>query len=108
MRPLRILPAGLPNLRALERRNGLAARPHLSRSASTPAVPPARGAKRARVGLVPGCVQGEFFPPVNPGAVRVLAAEGGEVVAPQDHPCCGARLVPAGQEAPAIVLARKT
>jgi glycolate oxidase iron-sulfur subunit len=38
----------------------------------------------------------------------VLAAEGCEVVAPQDQPCCGALLVHAGEEASAIVLARKT
>jgi len=69
---------------------------------------PAIGAKRRRVGLLLGCVQREFFSHVNAATVRVLAAEGCEVVAPQAQSCCGALLVHAGEEAAAIDLAKKT
>ncbi len=69
---------------------------------------PAVGAKRRRVGLLLGCVQREFFSHVNAATVRVLAAEGCEVVAPQAQECCGALLVHAGEEAAAIDLAKKT
>jgi glycolate oxidase iron-sulfur subunit len=82
--------------------------PQLGPSESIPSVTPPQGTKRARVGLLLGCVQREFFPQVNAATVRVLAAEGCEVVVPQDQPCCGALLVHAGEEAAAIVLARKT
>ena len=71
-------------------------------------VTPAVGTKRRRVGLLLGCVQREFFSQVNAATVRVLAAEGCEVVAPQEQPCCGALLVHAGEEAAALVLAKKT
>jgi len=71
-------------------------------------VTPAAGAKRRRVGLLLGCVQREFFSQVNAATVRVLAAEGCEVVAPPAQPCCGALLVHAGEEAAAVDLAKKT
>jgi hypothetical protein len=38
----------------------------------------------------------------------VLSAEGFEVVAPQEQPCCGALLIHAGEEERALELARKT
>jgi glycolate oxidase iron-sulfur subunit len=68
----------------------------------------AEGPKRRRVGLLLGCVQREFFPLVNAATARVLAAEGCEVVAPPDQPCCGALLVHAGEEERALELARRT
>jgi glycolate oxidase iron-sulfur subunit len=70
-------------------------------------VTPAQGARRARVGLLLGCVQREFLSEVNAATVRVLAAEGCEVVAPPEQPCCGALLMHAGEEAPALELARR-
>jgi glycolate oxidase iron-sulfur subunit len=69
---------------------------------------PAVGVKRRRFGLLLGCVQREFFSQVNAATVRVLAAEGCEVVAPKSQTCCGALLVHAGEEAAAIELAKKT
>jgi glycolate oxidase iron-sulfur subunit len=69
---------------------------------------PAARTKRRRVGLLLGCVQREFFSPVNAATVRVLAAEGCEVVAPETQPCCGALLVHAGEEAAAVELAKRT
>ncbi|HEX8765297.1 MAG TPA: heterodisulfide reductase-related iron-sulfur binding cluster, partial [Candidatus Acidoferrum sp.] len=71
-------------------------------------VTPAVGTKRRRVGLLLGCVQRQFFSPVNAATARVLAAEGCEVVAPQAQTCCGALLVHAGEEAAAVDLARET
>src|SRR5258708_6024155 len=71
-------------------------------------VTPAAGTKRRRVGLLLGCVQREFFSQVNAATARVLAAEGCEVVAPETQPCCGALLVHAGEEAPAVALAKTT
>jgi glycolate oxidase iron-sulfur subunit len=42
------------------------------------------------VGLVLGCVQRLFDPAVNAAAIRVLSANGIEVVIPPDQGCCGA------------------
>ncbi len=91
------------HLRAME-----ALMPQIGPSESIPGVTAALGTKRHRVGLLLGCVQREFIPQVNAATARVLSAEGCEVVAPADQPCCGALMVHAGEEAAAIVLARKT
>jgi glycolate oxidase iron-sulfur subunit len=58
---------------------------------------PAAGERRARVGLVTGCVQGVFFPNVNAATARVLSAEGYEVVVPSGQGCCGALSTHAGR-----------
>jgi len=68
----------------------------------------AQGEKRKRVGLLLGCVQRTFFSHVNAATARVLAAEGCEVIAPPEQPCCGALFVHAGEEEQAQKLARKT
>ena len=81
--------------------------PKLGARESISPVTPAQGVKRKRVGLVLGCVQREFMPEINAATVRVLAAEGCEVVAPADQPCCGALMVHAGEENPALDLARR-
>lgn len=67
---------------------------------------PARGERRLRAGLLGGCVQRVFFPNVNGATVRVLAAEGVEVVVPEGQGCCGALSVHAGRGAEARRLAR--
>ena len=56
----------------------------------TPVVVPAEGPRRYRVGLVLGCVQRLFDPLVNEAAIRVLSANGIEVVIPPGQGCCGA------------------
>jgi glycolate oxidase iron-sulfur subunit len=59
----------------------------------TVALPPlvrAVGRRRARVGMLTGCVQQAFFPDVNAATARVLAAEGCDVVIPETQGCCGA------------------
>lgn len=75
--------------------------------AATPAMTPAVGERRLRVGLVTGCVQRTFFSGVNDATARVLAAEGCDVVAPPSQGCCGALMVHAGEEAQAQAFARQ-
>jgi glycolate oxidase iron-sulfur subunit len=56
----------------------------------------AEGTARLRVGMLLGCVQRVFFPDVNHATGRVLAAEGCDVVVPQNQQCCGALWLHAG------------
>src|SRR5207249_5029237 len=74
--------------------------PRIDTQEEIPALTLPLGLKRARVGLILGCVQREFLSDVNAATVRVLAAEGCEVVAPSEQPCCGALLVHAGEADP--------
>ena len=67
---------------------------------------PAQGTQRRRVGLLLGCVQRVFFGEVNAATVRVLAAEGCEVIVPPQA-CCGALAEHAGEEADAMAAARR-
>jgi len=100
---LRRLPA---RLRAME-----SLMPDLPDRTVRAAVPPrtaAVGDKRARVGILLGCVQRVFFPGVNAATARVLAAEGCEVIAPPGQGCCGALSLHAGREAEAQEFARRT
>jgi glycolate oxidase iron-sulfur subunit len=71
-----------------------------------PRLTPAAGERRLRAGLLGGCVQRVFFPNVNAATIRVLAAEGVEVVVPAGQGCCGALSVHAGRAAEARRLAR--
>ena len=64
-------------------------------------------APRRRVGMLTGCVQQVFFSHVNAATARVLAAEGCEVIAPEDQPCCGALMVHSGLEEQAAAMARR-
>lgn len=73
-----------------------------------PEVSPAKGARRAKVGLLQGCVQRVFFHQVNAATTRVLAAEGFEVYAPPLPRCCGALHLHSGYEPEALDLARAT
>jgi len=74
-----------------------ALRPPWRSSEQPPEVTPALGKRRARVGLLLGCVQRVVFGDVNAATVRVLAAEGCEVVAPAGQECCGALHLHAGR-----------
>jgi glycolate oxidase iron-sulfur subunit len=62
---------------------------------------------RRRVALLTGCAQRVFFPHVNAATVRVLAAEGCEVVIPRGQGCCGALSLHTGREDEALRLARR-
>jgi glycolate oxidase iron-sulfur subunit len=75
--------------------------------ASVPERTLAQGTRRRRVALLPGCVQGVYFPEVNSASVRVLAAEGCDVVVPRGMGCCGALSLHAGRHAEARAYAEK-
>ena len=64
------------------------------------------GPVRGRVVLLSGCVQSVFFPDVTAASVRVLNAEGFDVVIPAGQPCCGALALHEGRHKLAGRLAR--
>ena len=103
LQPLRAY-AGTP-LQSLARRSGLTrlfgpgieAMEQLLPSLATdnfrddlPQINPATGPRRGRVALLLGCVQRCFDPSVSTATVKVLQANGFEVVIPPDQGCCGA------------------
>ena len=99
---LHLLPA---RLRAME---AVLPAVSLRRAWSNPPVRvPASGERRRRVGLLLGCVQRVFFDEVNAATIRVLAAEGCEVVIPRFQGCCGALMLHSGLEADAAEMARR-
>ena len=67
-------------------------------TAKLPEFTPAKPPRRARVALLAGCVQRVYFPEVNEATIRVLAAEGCDVVVPRDLGCCGALSAHAGRD----------
>ena len=69
---------------------------------------PAVGERRGRVALLRGCVQRVFYPQVHRATVRVLAAEGFEVLAPALPDCCGALELHGGAEDAGMRRARET
>jgi glycolate oxidase iron-sulfur subunit len=81
--------------------------PRLARVPRPPRRVAARGQRRAVVGMLTGCVQDAFFPDVNAATIRVLAAEGCEVVTPPGQGCCGALSVHNGREREAQGFARR-
>ncbi|MEB3324868.1 MAG: (Fe-S)-binding protein [Cyanobacteriota bacterium] len=120
LQPLRAY-AGTP-LQGLVRRSGLVPRllgpqiaameqllpplPSATFRDDLPVVVPAEGERRYRVGLLLGCVQRLFDPEVSLAAIRVLTANGIEVVIPPDQGCCGAVTHHQGEEAHTRELAR--
>ena len=69
----------------------LAGRPSYGPSwVERPQVIPARGARRARVALLTGCIQSVLRPEINEAAARLLARQGCEVVIVRGAGCCGA------------------
>jgi glycolate oxidase iron-sulfur subunit len=68
---------------------------------------PQNPAPHRRVGLLTGCVQSVFFGHVNAATARVLAAEGCEVIAPPNQPCCGALMLHTGLDDQAAAMARR-
>ncbi len=103
VRRSRLLTRFAPPLAAME---SLA--PRLRSSRPLPERVAARGARRAVVGMLTGCVQGTFFPGVNAATARVLAMEGCDVVIPRNQGCCGALSVHNGRESEARRFARRT
>jgi glycolate oxidase iron-sulfur subunit len=68
---------------------------------------PARGERRARVAFFAGCVAQVTFTALNDATIRVLQANGCEVVVPDGQVCCGALAAHAGVRDVARGLARK-
>lgn len=68
---------------------------------------PARGERRAQVALFNGCIQPLAFGATNAATVRVLQANGCEVVVPRDQICCGALAIHAGERGGGIEQARR-
>ena len=68
-----------------------------------PAVEP----RRARVAFFAGCIANVAFSELNEATVRVLTANGCEVVVPREQSCCGAVSAHAGFREAARELARK-
>jgi glycolate oxidase iron-sulfur subunit len=75
--------------------------------ARLPVRTPATGERRATVALLSGCVQDVFFHRVNEATVRVLAAEGCDVLVPREQQCCGALELHAGREDSALARAKR-
>ncbi len=98
-RAVRLLPPRIRSLIAL----APTTRPALR---DLPERTPAVGDARLRVGVVTGCVQRVFFGHVNDATVRVLAAEGCDVIAPRTQGCCGALALHSGRDGDARALAR--
>jgi glycolate dehydrogenase iron-sulfur subunit len=67
---------------------------------------PARGTRRARVAFFAGCVAQVTFSELNRATIRVLQANGCEVVVPESQRCCGALASHAGIRDVARELAR--
>jgi glycolate oxidase iron-sulfur subunit len=67
---------------------------------------PAKGPRRARVALFAGCIAQVTFSELNRATIRVLQANGCEIVVPRDQVCCGALAAHAGIRDVARNLAR--
>jgi glycolate oxidase iron-sulfur subunit len=67
----------------------------------------ASGERRARVAFFAGCVVNVTFAELNAATIRVLTANGCDVVVPDGHLCCGALAAHAGVRAIARELARE-
>jgi glycolate dehydrogenase iron-sulfur subunit len=65
------------------------------------------GARRARVAFFAGCVAQVTFTPLNEATIRVLTANGCEVIVPSTQRCCGALAAHAGAREAARDVARK-
>ncbi len=71
-----------------------------------PEVTPALTKKRYRVGFVSGCIMDQIYREINEATIRVLAANGCEVITPPRQQCCGALHVHAGEAKRGRQLAR--
>jgi glycolate dehydrogenase iron-sulfur subunit len=68
---------------------------------------PPIGARRAKVGMLSGCVMPYFFGDVNEATVRVLQRNGCQVVLPKNQICCGALNTHNGESTAAKEMARR-
>lgn len=96
-----LLPSALRDAQAL-----IPSIPPARERARLPRRTPAEGESRGAVAVFEGCVMQEFFAEVNRATVRVLAANGFDVVVPEEQGCCGALHAHAGDAQFAHELAR--
>ncbi len=68
---------------------------------------PAADTRRARVAFFAGCIANVTFTELNEATIRVLTANGCEVVVPGSQYCCGALAAHAGVRETARMLARR-
>ncbi len=100
--------AGLLKLMRVDKRADLL--PEIDRkffSTETTRTFPARSARRARVAFFAGCVARMTFSALSEATIRVLRANGCEVVVPEGQWCCGALEVHAGYRDVAREMARR-
>jgi len=71
-----------------------------------PEVTPAITKKRYRIGFVSGCIMDQIYRDINEATIRVLTANGCEVITPPRQQCCGALHVHAGEAKRGRQLAR--
>jgi glycolate oxidase iron-sulfur subunit len=71
-----------------------------------PEITPALGQKHYRVGFISGCIMDQVFHDINEATIRVLAANGCEVITPPQQSCCGALHVHGGEAEHGRELAR--
>jgi glycolate oxidase iron-sulfur subunit len=100
----RVMRAALPFSRLAPFRAFRDLAPPWREPVAPPRETPATGTKRARVGLLTGCVQSVLFGEVNRATARVLGAHGYEVVTPYDG-CCGALALHAGRREQGLEMA---
>src|SRR5712691_5253598 len=74
--------------------------------APLPEITPALGRRRHRVGFISGCIMDQVFRDINEATIRVLTANGCEVITPTRQQCCGALHVHAGEAKRGRQLAR--
>jgi Fe-S oxidoreductase len=67
---------------------------------------PAQGERRFTVGMISGCIMPLAFAPTNDATVRVLAANGCDVIVPRAQRCCGALAAHSGDADASADLAR--
>jgi glycolate oxidase iron-sulfur subunit len=78
------------------------------REETLPALIPAEGERRGRVGLLTGCIQEQMFHGTNRRTALALARNGFDVTVPPDQVCCGALASHAGEAKTAAKLAAHT
>jgi glycolate oxidase iron-sulfur subunit len=71
-----------------------------------PEITPALGRRQYRVGFISGCIMDQVFRDINEATIRVLAANGCEVITPPQQHCCGALHVHAGEAERGRMLAK--
>jgi glycolate oxidase iron-sulfur subunit len=83
-------------------------RPATREALGLPGTYPAQGPKKARVGLLRGCVQSVTDPSINAATIRLLTRLGFEVVVSTGESCCGSLTHHMGKEQDALARAKRS